>query len=98
METAPLRSLTAKQREVHRLTVDYYVATGEGCSLAYLARRLKKNRTAVRQHLHAIAAKGWATTPAFRCLLLEHGGTVRKCQCQKRDSTPDAPRVARWRP
>lgn len=70
MDTAPLRSLTAKQREVHRVTVDYYVATGEGCSLAYLARRLKKNRNAIKAQLHAIAVKGWATTPAFRCLPL----------------------------
>lgn len=63
-------SLTAKQRAVYGLAVHYYAATGEPCSLSYLARRLNRHPKTIRARLLAIAHKGWirADTPAFRRL------------------------------
>lgn len=67
-----LLPLTTKQRAVYSLATRYYFATGEPCSLAWLARRLHKNRNTIHDRVRAIVRKGWATaqTPAFRRLTL----------------------------
>lgn len=63
--------LTDCQRQVYALAVRYFVATGEPCSLSYLARQLKRSPTTIRARLDGIARKHWAsaTTPAFRRVL-----------------------------
>lgn len=67
----PPLPLTTLQRDVYLLAIRYFQATGEPCSLAYLARRLKRHPTTVRARLNWIAKKGWAsaTTPAFSSVL-----------------------------
>jgi hypothetical protein len=65
-------ALTEKQRLVYLAAAHYYAATGEPCSIAWLTRRLKKDRKTIHGHLQAISDKGWADahTPAFRRLNL----------------------------
>lgn len=65
--------LTAKQRDVYLLAVQYYAATAEPCSLMYLARRLKRHHSTVQRHLSAIEKKGWfsSVAPAFACANLK---------------------------
>lgn len=69
-DSAP-RPLTDCQRAVYLMAVRYFAATGEPCSLAYLARRLHRHPKSIRRRLTGIAAKHWASasTPAFRRVL-----------------------------
>jgi predicted ArsR family transcriptional regulator len=57
--------LTDAQRLVLSTIAQYYVATGEPCSLSYLARRLGRSRNAIRGHLEALHRKGWIPAPAI---------------------------------
>lgn len=62
--------LTEKQQRVYELALKYFEATGEPCSVSWLARQLHRDRHTVRHHATAIVKKGWANseTPAFRRL------------------------------
>jgi DNA-binding MarR family transcriptional regulator len=59
---------TEKQRAVYALAVRYYRATGEPCSMSYLARQLHKHPSTIRAHVRALAKKGWVTavSPPFQ--------------------------------
>ncbi len=50
--------LTAKQRTVLAVVVNYYAATGEPCTVLYLARRLQLHRNTITAHLRALSVKG----------------------------------------
>jgi SOS-response transcriptional repressor LexA len=63
--------LTARQREVLLVLIRFREATGEAPSVMYVARRLALSRAAIREHLVALARKGWLMTPmptGLRCL------------------------------
>lgn len=70
-ESRSARRLTNCQQVVLTLIARYYLATGEPCSIMYLARRLQKHPKTVRFHLAALARKGWAapSAPAFQRVL-----------------------------
>lgn len=56
--------LTTRERTVLELLTRYYQATGETCSVLYLARRLKLHHKTVQAHLDSLTAKGWIATPS----------------------------------
>lgn len=64
--------LTGRQLEVLRVLVRFREATGEPPSVLYVARRLSLSRAAVREHLVALARKGWLTTPVPAGLRCSH--------------------------
>jgi DNA-binding MarR family transcriptional regulator len=51
--------LTNRQRAVFLEIVRYHEATGEGCSLSYLARRFDLARQTVHQHVVYLRRKGF---------------------------------------
>lgn len=55
--------LTCRQARVLEAIAQYFQATGEICSVTFLARRLSLSRATVRDHLHALHRKGWLRTP-----------------------------------
>jgi DNA-binding MarR family transcriptional regulator len=59
-----LELLSPRQCLVFAAIAMYYKATGEPCSVAYLARRLKLGRSTIREHLDAIQRKGWIPSAA----------------------------------
>lgn len=56
-------SLTDRQLVVLRTIAHYYEATGEPCSMSYVARRLGIHHETVRDHVQALARKGWLRAP-----------------------------------
>jgi hypothetical protein len=64
-------ALTERQRIVFTLVTHYYAATGEPCSITYVARSLRRDRKTVRAHVEALIRKGviTKTTPSFRRIL-----------------------------
>ena len=65
----PIHMLTKKQRTVLILVDHHERNMGEGCSSAWLARRLNIDRKTVQQHLEALFRKGWLRTPNAPALL-----------------------------
>lgn len=62
--------MSARQRDVMRVIVRVYVATGETPSLRYLSRHLGIRLQAVQDHVRALYEKGWLTSPSpdgLRC-------------------------------
>jgi DNA-binding CsgD family transcriptional regulator len=57
-------ALTDRQRVVLTTIDQYYKATGEACSVAYVARRLGLHPSTVREYVHMIAKKGWLRAPS----------------------------------
>lgn len=62
-QPAPLNTLTTKQRYVLMVIDQYVRATGEPCSLRYIARRVAVHHSTVESHLTALYRKGWLMTP-----------------------------------
>lgn len=65
-----VQPLSARQRSVLLFVQRFYAATGEHCSVYYLARRLGLSRASVRVHLHDLWRKGWLLSPTpdgLRC-------------------------------
>ena len=62
-DPAAIQGLTCRQAQVLDAAAAYYAATGEPCSVSYLARRLALSRATVREHLEALARKGWLPAP-----------------------------------
>lgn len=60
----PARPLTGRQRLVLDTIVRYYRATGEPCTVRYLARRLGLHPSTIGEHLSALYRKGWLPAPA----------------------------------
>lgn len=56
--------LSDTQRVVLSEIARYYMATGEPCSVSYLARKLGRSRTAVQGHVDALYRKGCLSAPA----------------------------------
>ena len=55
--------LTGRQEQVLTEISRYYSKFGKGCSLGYLAVRLKITRHGPRCHLDALWKKGWLASP-----------------------------------
>lgn len=52
-------ALSPRQRTV-LVEIDRYLkATGEVCSMNYLARRLNVHRSTIREHINVLHKKGW---------------------------------------
>lgn len=69
-EPAVVRPMSARQRDVFRLIVRCYVATGETPSQRQISRRLGIHLKTVQEHLQALCDKGWLTSPnpdGLRC-------------------------------
>jgi len=64
--------LAVRQRDVLRLIMRFYEATGEPPTVEYLARRLEIHRKTVQQHLDALFLKGWLCDPSPRGLRCTH--------------------------
>lgn len=65
-----VRPLTARQREVLRVIVQFYRREGEAPSVCFIARRLGLHHSAVQDHIARLYSKGWlgSPTPAgLRC-------------------------------
>lgn len=67
---APLHTLTTKQRRLLEVVDAYALATGESCSVSYLARRLNVHHSTVQKHLTVLFHKGWLRTPNAPAALL----------------------------
>jgi transcriptional regulator of heat shock response len=63
LQNTAVRGLTCRQAQVYDAMAQYYAATGEACSVSYVARRLSLSRATVREHLEALARKGWLPAP-----------------------------------
>lgn len=60
------KPLTIRQHQIYVAFTEYFKTNGEACTMSQVARRVRLNRTTVRQHLSAIRAKGWiGDNPAF---------------------------------
>ena len=57
-------ALTDRQRAVLATAAQYYAATGEACSVSYVARRLGVSRAAIRDHVQRLADKGFLRAPS----------------------------------
>lgn len=55
--------LTHRQREVLAVCEAFFHATGEPCSVPYLARRLAVHHSTIQEHLEALHRKGWLQAP-----------------------------------
>lgn len=62
-ETAPLQTLTTKQRALVEAIDAFERLTGEPCSASYLARRMNVHHSTVQKHLFLLFRKGWLRTP-----------------------------------
>lgn len=71
-DQAVVRPMSARQRDVMRVIVRFYVATGEPPTLRYLSRQLGIRLQAVQDHVQALYEKGWLTTPSPAGLRCDH--------------------------
>jgi predicted DNA binding protein len=55
--------LTDRQREVLQLMTRYGELLEEPPTMAFLARRMRVDRSTIREHLEAIHRKGWLPAP-----------------------------------
>jgi hypothetical protein len=77
MEGHVVRPMSARQRDVMRFIVRYYVLVGEPPPMRCISRRMGIRLSAVQQHLLALHEKGWLTTPTpdgLRCVHHEDEG------------------------
>lgn len=59
-----VKPLTRRQRAVLTIITQYYAAAGEGCSVRYIARRLRIHHSTVQEHIDALYRKGWIMMPS----------------------------------
>lgn len=62
--------LTERQRAVLAVIARYHAATGEACSVHFIARRLAIHHSTTQEHIEALHRKGWlrsATPAGLRC-------------------------------
>lgn len=52
-----------RQRAVLNVIAQYRAATGEACSVLYIARRLNIHHSTVQDHIEALYRKGWLRSP-----------------------------------
>lgn len=57
------RALTDRQRLLLSVMAQYWIATGEPCSMRYLARRLHLSKSTVHEHIRALHKKGYLAAP-----------------------------------
>jgi SOS-response transcriptional repressor LexA len=57
--TVQTDTLTDRQAAVLRVVADYYLHTGEPCSVRYIARRLRVSHQRVHQHLTILRDRKW---------------------------------------
>lgn len=55
-------ALPSQQRAVLDIVVRYFRATGEPCPSTFIARKMNRDASTVREHLAALYAKGWMVT------------------------------------
>ncbi len=59
IDRAKSKGLTKQQEKVLRAMAEHYYMLGEPCTVADLARSLRKSRTTIRQHIDALKKKGF---------------------------------------
>jgi predicted ArsR family transcriptional regulator len=70
LKKGQVKPLAARQRDVFQLLARITEALKEPPTVEYLARQLKVHRKTVQQHLDALFAKGWLSSPTpagLRC-------------------------------
>jgi len=60
---APLHTLTTMQRQLLEAIAAFNELTAEAAGANYLARRLQRNHTTIREHLEALYHLGWLRSP-----------------------------------
>lgn len=56
-------ALSPRQRAVLNVIARYRAATGEACSVPYIARQLDLHHSTVQDHIEALYRKGWLRSP-----------------------------------
>jgi DNA-binding MarR family transcriptional regulator len=75
MERPPahvVEPLTERQRAVLAVIARYHAATGEACSVRFIARRLSIDPSTAQEHIEALYRKGWLRSAAPGGLRCEH--------------------------
>lgn len=71
------RVLTARQAEVYTLAADYLAKLGEGCTRAYIAKRLNLSPRGCQTHVDALWRKGWLRSTGSPVLPLHPVSRIR---------------------